>query len=1012
MTRIPTRRTSAWVTALGLALVGTPLATAPPAAASSSGLVISEVYGGGGNSGAQYTNDFVELHNTSAAPIDLAGLSVQYRSASGAAGGITALTGTIPAGSHWLVAEAAGTTPSAALPAPDATGTLQLAAGNGSVALARSGTQVPAGDPSVVDLVGYGTASAFEGSAAAPGLGNTTSARRTAAGTDTDDNRADFTAGAPEPERSASGGGTPPTGPVERTIEEIQGSGAASPLVGRAVTTRGVVPAAYPTGGFNGGYLQTPGTGADVDLATHDTSDAVFVFLGGRATYPRIGDHLEVTGTVSEFAGMTELTPATDGVRTLAEPAAAPVAAEVAYPATDAGRESLEGMLVAPQGSYTVTDNFALNQFAEIGLAHDTEPLPQPTDVARPGAAAAEVAADNATKLVTLDDGSSVNYLTSGRNTPLPYLTPERSIRVGAAATFTRPVILDYRNSIWKLQPTRPLTAADAQPATFADTRTAAPQAVGGDLRIASFNVLNFFTETGADFVADGGTCTFFDDRAGDHVTVNSCDGAGPRGAAEDDDLARQRAKIVAAINTLGADVLSLEEIENSAKYAGPDRRDDALAALVDALNDAAGSTVWAFVPSPAPAERPSVAAEDVIRTAFIYKPAAVEPVGTSHILQDPAFANARQPLAQAFRPAGGTPNQTFLAIVNHFKSKGSGADDGTGQGNANPDRVAQAKALVAFADRQQRLAGTDTVFLTGDFNAYTGEDPMQVLYDAGYTDIGSARAPEEYTYQFDGLVGSLDHVLGNRPAASRVTGAHVWNINSVESVAYEYSRTNYNATDFYAPGPYRSSDHDPLLVGFDVPVPPAATATTATVSPPRVVVRDTTPTVTASVDAAGVPAEGGTVTVSDGDTVRGSAGVSGGRAEVVLPAFDGVGPRALTVTYGGAPGFEASTTTVAVDVVRATPAMTVDVQPTVIHKRSTEPRLLVRLDAPGQTVTGYLVVRQAGSILAFEPLTDGSATVTLPAYRHKGAQRVDVEYLGSDLADPVSRQVDFTVGN
>ena len=137
-------------------------------------------------------------------------------------------------------------------------------------------------------------------------------------------------------------------------------------------------------------------------------------------------------------------------------------------------------------------------------------------------------------------------------------------------------------------------------------------------------------------------------------------------------------------------------------------------------------------------------------------------------------------------------------------------------------------------------------MFLTGDFNSYTQEDPLQVLYDAGYTDIGADQAPEEYTYQFGGVVGSLDHVLANGPALAQVTGAHVWNINSVESVAYEYSRFNYNATNFYAADPYRSSDHDPLLVGFDVPAPPAATTTTATVSPKPVVVRDTKPTLTA----------------------------------------------------------------------------------------------------------------------------------------------------------------------
>jgi 5'-nucleotidase len=1015
--RQPASALRAGAAALGLALFAAPLALAPSAVASSTGLVISEVYGGGGNTGAPLNKDFIELHNTSSAPVDLTGLSVQYRSASGSFGGLTTLSGSIPAGKHWLISEGGGATGSD-LPAADASGTISMAAGNGVVYLARATATVEAKDASVIDLVGYGTASTYEGSAAAPGLSNTTSATRAASGADTDNNAADFTAGAPQPENVTAGGGTqPPAEAVERTLEEIQGNGASSPLVGQSVITDGVVTAAYPTGGFNGFFLQTPGTGGEIDPA-HDTSNAVFVFLGGAAesgSYPAIGDHVRVTGKVSEFAGLTELSPAAGGVTKLAEPAATPAPATVAYPSTDAEREALEGMLVAPQGSYTVTDNYSLNQYAEIGLARGTEPLRQPTDVARPGAAAEAVEAANATKRVTLDDGASSNFLTTFKNTPLPYLTPERSVRVGAPATFTQPVVLDYRNGLWKLQPRQQLTAANAatvQPVTFADTRTSAPKAVGGDLKLASFNVLNFFTETGADFVADGGTCTFYGDRDGNPVTVNSCNGNGPRGAADDANLARQRAKIVSAINALGADVLSLEEIENSAQYAGPDRRDDALAALVEALNAAAGSEVWRFVPSPPAAERPAVSDEDVIRTAFIYKKASAEPVGSSHILQSPAFDNARDPLAQAFRPAGGAPNQTFVAIVNHFKSKGSGVDDGSGQGNANPDRVAQAKALVAFADEQKKLAGTDSVFLTGDFNAYTQEEPMQVLYDAGYTDIGSAQAPEEATYLFDGVVGSLDHVLANETAYAQVTGAHVWNINSVESVAYEYSRYNYNATDFYAATPFRSSDHDPLLVGIDVPAAPVATTTTASVVPEKVVVRDTTPTVTAKVGSENGPATGGTVTVSSGSTVLGSAPVADGTAEVRLPAFEAVGPVTLSVRYSGAEAFESSATTVTVSVVKATPTLAASVRPAVVHKRVTQPLLDVRLEAAGQVVTGYVVVRQDGAILGFEQLTDGRATVTLPSYKKKGTQTVTVEYLGSELAEAVTKAVTFDVEN
>ena len=171
--------------------------------------------------------------------------------------------------------------------------------------------------------------------------------------------------------------------------------------------------------------------------------------------------------------------------------------------------------------------------------------------------------------------------------------------------------------------------------------------------------------------------------------------------------------------------------------------------------------------------------------------------------------------------------------IVNHFKSKGSGPDDGTGQGNSNPQRIAQAEELARFADAMKQQLGSEKVFLSGDFNSYTREDPLQRLYDAGYTDIGSNSSPDEHTYLFDGTVGSLDHVLGNAAAMGIVTGAHVWNLSSVESVAMEYSRYNYNATDFYEPGPYRASDHDPLVVGVDLPVGPVPTTTSASVAGP-----------------------------------------------------------------------------------------------------------------------------------------------------------------------------------
>ena len=127
------------------------------------------------------------------------------------------------------------------------------------------------------------------------------------------------------------------------------------------------------------------------------------------------------------------------------------------------------------------------------------------------------------------------------------------------------------------------------------------------------------------------------------------------------------------------------------------------------------------------------------------------------------AFGNAREPLGPGVQGQGrATTRDAFGVIVNHFKSKGSGADDGTGQGNANPDRVAQADASWPTSPTSSRpTRGITKMFLTGDFNAYSEEDPIQVLEGAGYTNLESDTAGEE-SYSFSGQSGSLDHVFAN----------------------------------------------------------------------------------------------------------------------------------------------------------------------------------------------------------------------------------------------------------
>lgn len=610
-------------------------------------------------------------------------------------------------------------------------------------------------------------------------------------------------------------------------IADIQGTGDASPIQGKTVTTRGVLTAAYPEGGLNGYYIQTPGTGG-ADRADGAASDGIFVYSPDTVADTNIDDHVEVTGTVSEHYGQTQISVSASGLKTVDEPAEAVKPVEDAFPAGDEKRESLEGMLLQPSESLTVADNYNTNTYGEVVLATGEGTLDQPTDVHRPGTPEAKaLEAENRDREVVLDDGATVNFLKADKDIPLPYLSKKDLVRVGAQASFTSPVVLGFDHEKWRFQPTTRLTGDNAeavQPTTFTDTRTEAPEAVGGQVSLASFNVLNYFTTTGDQLSG----CQYYDDRAGNHITVRG--GCDARGAANAESLKRQETKIVTAINKLDASVVSLMEIENSAAF-GKDR-DDALSTLVKRLNEAAGTQKWDFVDSPAAVPTD----EDVIRTALIYQPAEVAPQNESTILDDQdAFSNAREPLSQAFAPKDGTgeieKDKTFVTISNHFKSKGSGSgpgneDSGDGQGASNADRVKQAEALVGFAGDQQEATNSDLVYLLGDFNSYTQEDPMQVFYEAGYKDI-AAEKTDESTYVYGSRTGSLDHVLAldasdeahgagtDATAFDSVTGADVWNINSVESLALEYSRFNYNVSDLFAPDQFRASDHDPVIVGL-----------------------------------------------------------------------------------------------------------------------------------------------------------------------------------------------------
>ncbi len=269
--------------------------------ASANGIVISQIYGGGGNAGSTFKNDFIEIFNADGATVNLSGWSVQYASAAGTTWQVTALNGSLAPGQYFLIQESQGAGGTTNLPAPNATGNIAMSATAGKVALVSSTVALSGGCPvgvAIIDFVGYGTgtggASCFEGTAAAPTLTNTTADfRRNNGLQDTDSNTADFVTGAPNPRNTPVGTTNP------------SGAGAASPASviqgGTTLLTVLVTPGANPTS-----------TGI---VVTGNLSS-----IGGAATEPFFDDGTngDVTGGNNTFSFSTVVTiTTTPGTKSL-----------------------------------------------------------------------------------------------------------------------------------------------------------------------------------------------------------------------------------------------------------------------------------------------------------------------------------------------------------------------------------------------------------------------------------------------------------------------------------------------------------------------------------------------------------------------------------------------------------------------------------------------------------------------------------------------------------------------
>lgn len=577
-------------------------------------------------------------------------------------------------------------------------------------------------------------------------------------------------------------------------IYAIQGSGTSSPYDGSVVTTQGVVTADFQAASqLKGFYIQSvPGDGNPA------TSDGIFVYDNGLGVDVSVGDLVQINGEVDEFNSSTEIKNLS--VVSILSSGNIVSPTVINLPVSNLGdHEKYEGMLVKFSQVLTITENYNLGRYGELVLSANGRQI-TPTNFIDPNDASANgtnssggsnVAAVNAQlrldslNRILLDDASNIQ-----NPVVVPFVDPvNNTLRTGTTIN-NLTGILDYNFGVYRIQPT------EAPVFSYA-SRPAVPSVGIGNVKVASFNVLNYFNGDGL----GGGFPT-------------------ARGANTQQEFVRQRTKIIEAMRQLNADIFGLMEMENDGD--GPN---SAIADLTNGLNDIYGAGTYAYVNYPVVGGYGRVGT-DAIKTAIIYKVSKVSPSGSAHADTTEAFnvnGFSRFPFAQTFVVNGS--GEKFSVIVNHFKSKGCDgstgldADQGDGQSCYNNRRKLQAAGLLNFINHIQQVSGDQDVITIGDYNGYEQEDPIDILRAGGLVNLIS----DNYSYVFDGMSGSLDHALATPSLARSVTGAEKWHINADEPRLKDYN-TEFNPAYVYAGDAYRSSDHDPVLIGLNF-VPPVPTA-------------------------------------------------------------------------------------------------------------------------------------------------------------------------------------------
>lgn len=592
-------------------------------------------------------------------------------------------------------------------------------------------------------------------------------------------------------------------------ISAVQGSGNTSTIAGQTVTIEGIVVGDFQTG--DGDQYELDGFYVQEEASDYDsnplTSEGIFVFSTGGADV-HAGDVVRVTGVVNEYitsSGASSLTQLRDvSSLVVSGTASLPAPVDISLPVSSLlDFERYEGMLVRFPQELLIAEYFDFDRYGEIVVARPLDGMERPftpTSYARPGAAANQAAQANMLGRIKIDDGR-------GDQNPDPLRHPNggnftTSNRFRGGDLVSNAVgVMDDRFGTYRIQPTAAAVYTPANP------RTEAPEEVGGSLKVSSFNVLNYFLtiDNGRNICGPGSN--------------QEC-----RGADTPEEFARQRTKILNALAEINADVFGLIEMENTAGV-------EPLADIVGGLNERLGAGTYAYIAT-------GTIGTDAIKVGVIYKPSVVTPKGGYAILNsaaDSRFIDTknRPSLAQSFteNSSGGV----FTVVVNHLKSKGSDCNDigdpdlGDGQGNCNRTRTLAAQALVDWLAGDPTGSDDPDYLIIGDLNSYDEENPIDAIKVgsdgiAGTADdfvdlIEKYHGEFAYSYVFDGQLGYLDYALASSGLSRQTTGAADWHINSDEPDVIDYDMTFKKAAQdaLYEPIPYRSADHDPVVVGLNV---------------------------------------------------------------------------------------------------------------------------------------------------------------------------------------------------